>query len=95
MAIHALERLRKRYDSDLTYADLNAIQILLIAGEGIVSRTEDTGRQLVFVRYGGKRIKIIWAPDIQRIITALPLKGRKRAHNHRVYRAGRLHQAVG
>lgn len=89
MAIHGLQRLQQRYDHEMTLADLQAIErIIAEGGAKFVREMECSGRAIYLVPFDGGRIKVVAHIITNRVITALPLKGREVKKNHRVYRKG-------
>ncbi len=94
MSCHALERIRERYKQDLDFGDLRRMELEIIAGNGTGVRLVSEHSKVCLLKYNGKRHKVIYCTNTGRIITALPLKGRKTSLNHTVYRAGRKHRIV-
>ncbi len=67
------------------------IKYLII--DGLAKAVRDCGRGMTeyLVPYGKSRLRVIYSPSRNIIVTALPIKGRKTEHKHKVYRDGRFY----
>lgn len=77
MTNHAIDRLEERYGLTASGAELNRMARKIRNGNSLLVGKNKNGTETHMIVWEGKELRIVWAPDSQRIVTALPRYNRK------------------
>jgi hypothetical protein len=77
---HPILRAAERYGVTLTLADLDRIVLDIKSAKlrrpstALLQRVERDGVELWFVEAGGMRLRVVYGPEMQRVLTVIPLR---------------------
>jgi hypothetical protein len=95
MTVHALTRLRERYDPNITFDDLMQMRQAIVDGRAKFVTCPHPKAAEYLVPHNGRRFRLVFAQDTRVVLTALPIKGGSRAKpkGRVIIRDGKKHKA--